>query len=255
MAKRTWPRSGLVVLLLSAATAAWTAAPGGLVPVAESRNVADYDQGYRDGYNNLPNRYQDRKHPDYAEGYRVGKARREATGAAVPAAANDDYVRGFGDGLNGKEARDRERAYRDGHRAGRSQHEANAARDDGRDYARGYRDGYNRYRERAAAPSSGNRAYAAGFRDGRTNHGTLVTGAGGQAVPPTAAQEGNLVGRPAVTLERDMKSLGFVRLARNKLGTAELTTWQSRAQKKCWRIATRDGKVQQVEDVDYGNCT
>ena len=77
MSKPTWPRTWLLTLLLSAATATWAAAPGALVQVAESRSVADYDAGYRDGYNNLPNRYQERKRPDYAEGYRVGQARRE----------------------------------------------------------------------------------------------------------------------------------------------------------------------------------
>ena len=99
MAKRTWPRDRLLALLLSAAAAAWAAAEP--VMVAESRSVADYDLGYRDGYNNLPNRYEDRsKHPDYAEGYRVGQARRQATGAAVP---SGECVRGYGDGLSGKD--------------------------------------------------------------------------------------------------------------------------------------------------------
>lgn len=257
MAQRTWLSASLLALLLSAATAAWAAAPGGPVPVAESRSVADYDLGYRDGYNNLPNRYQDRKHPDYAEGYRVGQARRQATGAAPT--ASDDYLRGYGDGLNGKDRRDRDSAYRDGHRAGRAQHEANAARADGRDYARGYRDGHNRFRERAAVPS-GNRAYAAGFRAGQANHTALVAGSGGQPVPPTGplpppAQGGDLVGRPAATLDRDMKSLGFVLLGRAKKGKVEFTTWQSRNLNKCLRITAHDGRVQQVVDVDNTNCT
>ena len=56
MAKRTWPRDRLLALLLSAAEAAWAAAPAEPVMVAESRSVADYDLGYRDGYNNLPRR-------------------------------------------------------------------------------------------------------------------------------------------------------------------------------------------------------
>lgn len=256
MARRTWLRRSLLVLLVSAATAAWSVSPGGPVLVAESRSVAEYDLGYRDGYNNLPNRYQDRKHPDYAEGYRAGQARRQATGAAP--LASDDYVRGYGDGLNGKEGRERDSAYRDGHRAGRAQHDANTARADGRDYARGYRDGFNRFRERAAAPS-GNRAYAAGFLAGQANHTRLVAGSAGRPVPPTGplppAQGDNLVGRPAVTLDRDMQSLGFVLLARAKKGKVEFTTWQSRNLNKCLRITAHDGKVQQVVDVDNTNCT
>jgi hypothetical protein len=260
MGQKNWPSGRLLALLLSAAaaaTTAWAAAPGALVQVAESRSVADYDLGYRDGYNNLPSRYQDRQRADYAEGYRVGQARRQATGAAAP--LSDDYVRGYGDGLNGKDRRERDRAYRDGYRAGRAQHEANTARADGRDYARGYRDGYNRFRERAAVPS-GNRAYAAGFRAGQANHTTLVAG-GAQPLPPTAAlppppaQGENLVGRPAVALDRDMQSLSFVLLARAKKGKVEFTTWQSRSLNKCLRITAYDGKVQQVVDVDNTNCT
>ncbi len=262
MAQRKWPSRPLLALLLSAAaaaSAAWAAAPGApgdLVRVAESRSVADYDLGYRDGYNNLPSRYQDRQRPDYAEGYRVGQARREATGAAAP--RSEDYVRGYGDGLNSKERRERDGAYRDGHRAGRAKHEANTDRADGRDYARGYRDGYNRFRERAAVPS-GNRAYAAGFRAGQAMHTTLVA-SGAQPLPPVAGlpppgQGGDLVGRPAVALNRDMKSLGFELLARAKKGKVEFTTWQSRSQNKCLRITAYDGKVQQVVDVDNTNCT
>jgi hypothetical protein len=257
MAQRTWLCGSLLALGLSGATAAWAAAPGGPVPVAESRNVADYDLGYRNGYNNLPKRYQDRHHRDYAEGYRIGQARRQATGLALP---SDDYVRGYSDGLNGQDGRDRNSDYRTGYRAGRAKHEANAAQSDGRDYARGYRDGYNRYRERAAVPSS-NRAYAEGFRAGQTEHTAFVGGPAGRPVasneplPPPPGNADNLVGRPAVTLDRDMTSLGFVLLGKGNAGKASVTTWQSRQQNKCLRITSEDGKVQYVVDVDNTNCT
>lgn len=256
MAQRTWHRGSLLALMLLAATAAWAAAPGGPVLVAESRSVADYDLGYRDGYNNLPQRYQERQRRDYVEGYRVGQARRQATGSA---AASEDYVRGYGDGLNGKDDRDRDRDYLAGYRAGRAKHEANADRNDGRDYARGYRDGYNRFRERAAVPS-GNRAYAAGFRAGQADHTGLVAGGTGRPVPPIApmpnppATTDSLVGRPSATLERDMTSLGFVKLAQIKIGKESFTTWQSRSPNRCLRLVTRDGKVQQVTDADNANC-
>lgn len=263
MAQRTWHRGSLLTLVLLGATAALAAAPGGPVLVAESRSaaesrsIADYDLGYRDGYNNLPHRYKgSSSRRDYAEGYRVGQARRQATGSAP---ADDDYVRGYGDGLNGKDDRDRDSGYRAGYRAGRAKHEANADRNDGRDYARGYRDGYNRFRERAAVPSS-NRAYAAGFRAGQADHTGLVAGAPGRPVPPIApvsppATADNLVGRPSATLERDMKSLGFIQLAQNKIGRESFTTWQSRSLNRCLRLVTRAGKVQQVTDVDNANCT
>lgn len=252
MAQRIWHRGSMLALVLLGATVAWAAAPGGPVMVAESRSVADYDLGYRDGYNNLPRRYQESSRRDYAEGYRVGQARRQATGSAAP--ASDDYVRGYGDGLNGKDDRDRDGGYRTGYRAGRAKHEANAARPDGRDYARGYRDGYNRFRERAAVPSS-NRAYAAGFRAGQADHTGLVAGSSGQPLPPPPANADNLVGRPSATLERDMKSLGFVLLGKGKVGKASVTTWQSRSLNKCLRIVSENGKVDNVVDVDNANCT
>lgn len=255
MAQRIWHRGSLLTLVLLGATAAWAAAPGGAVMVAESRNVADYDLGYRDGYNNLPRRYQENTRRDYAEGYRVGQARRQATGSA---AVSEDYVRGYSDGLNGKDDRDRDSGYLKGYRAGRAKHEANAARSDGRDYARGYRDGYNRFRERAAVPSS-NRAYAAGFRAGQADHTGLVAGSGsgssGQALPPPPANADNLVGRPAAALDRDMTSLGFAQLGKAKVGKTTITTWQSRQMNKCLRITAHDGKVQTVTDVDNTNCT
>lgn len=259
MAQRIWRWGGLLALLLAGA-GAWsgTTAVGGLVQVAESRGAAAYDQGYRDGYGNLPYRYKDRSNGDYAEGYRAGQARRQATGSG--ASASQDYERGYGDGLNGRNDRERDSDYRAGYRAGRAKHEANEARPDGRDYARGYRDGFNRFRERLAISSS-NRAYAAGFRAGQADHTALVAGAPGRPVPPIEpllpppTHADNLVGRPAATLDRDMTSLGFVLLAQIRKGRESFTTWQSRGLNRCLRIVTRDGRVQQVTDVDNTNCT
>jgi hypothetical protein len=259
---RVWFCSGLLALAVSA-TATWagTAPPRdgmGLVLIAESRSVADYDQGYRDGYNNLPNRYKERASRDYAEGYRVGQARRQAAGSSGGSGA-DDYERGYSAGLNGKDDRERDSDYQAGYRAGKAKHQANEARSDGRDYARGYRDGYNRWRERAAVASK-DRTYAAGFRAGQADHSTLVSRIPGgstapiAAVPPPARGE-SLVGRPSATLERDMKSLGFVQLGQMKKGKESYSTWQSRGENRCLRIVTRDGKVQQQTDVDNASCT
>lgn len=252
-----WLCGGLLALALTG-TATGAGAPAsdgmGLVLVTQARGVAHYDLGYRDGYNNLPQRYQDRDNRDYAEGYRVGQARRQAA-AAEP--SSDGYERGYTVGLNGKDARERDSEYRAGYRAGRAKHEANKARADGRDYARGYRDGYNRYRERAAVPSE-NRAYAAGFRAGQADHTALVVGSPERpeviaALPPPTPD--NLVGRPAATLDRDMKSLGFVQQAHIKKGRESFSTWRSHTHNRCLRIVTRDGKVQQTTDVDNTNCT
>jgi hypothetical protein len=258
MAQRIWRGGGLLALLLAGA-GTWGGTPdtgGGFGLVAESRSAAAYDLGYRDGYDNLPYRYSDRSSGDYAQGYRTGQARRQALDAGSP--ASRDYERGYGDGLNGKGTRERDGDYRAGYRTGWAKHQANEARPDGRDYSRGYRDGFKRYRERLAV-SSRNRAYASGFRAGQADHVALVAGSPVRPVPPIEAppptHADNLLGRPAATLDRDMKSLGFVLLGQYRKGAESFTTWQSQGLNRCLRIVTRDGKVQQVTDVDNTNCT
>jgi hypothetical protein len=258
MAQRIWRGGGLLALLLAGA-GAWGGTPdagGGFGLVAESRSAAAYDIGYRDGYDNLPYRYSDRSSGDYAQGYRTGQARRQALDAGSP--ASRDYKRGYGDGLNGKGTRERDGDYRAGYRAGWAKHQANEARPDGRDYSRGYRDGFKRYRERLAVASR-NRAYASGFRAGQADHVALVAGSPVLPMPPIETppptHADNLLGRPAATLDRDMKSLGFVLLGQYRKGAESFTTWQSQGLNRCLRIVTRDGKVQQVTDVDNTNCT
>ena len=110
-AARTWLCGSPLARALSGATAGWAAAPGGPMRVTESRSVADDDLGCRDGY------------------YRVRQARRQVTDSTP---ASDDYVRGYGDGLNGKDDRDRDGGYRTGYRAGHARFEANSALPDGR---------------------------------------------------------------------------------------------------------------------------
>jgi hypothetical protein len=239
-------------------TGAWAATQphergGAALLAANERNVADYDLGYRDGYTNQPYRLRDRSNRDYAEGYKVGQSRREATAGAP---GSDNYERGFGDGLNGKDDRERDRDYRAGYNAGRAKRDAIVARPEGRDYSRGYIDGYNRYRERIAVDSK-NRAYAAGYRAGQSDHTALVARqpALGRPTPiAPASSADNLVGRPASVLDSDMKALGFERVAQFKKGKESFTTWQSREQNRCLRIMTREGKVQQTTHVDIDRC-
>ncbi|NJN00453.1 MAG: hypothetical protein HC793_02065 [Aquincola sp.] len=71
---------------------------------------------------------------------------------ASSADARADYARGFGDGINGRDVRERDGDYRAGHRAGRAKRDSNESRPEGRDYSReysrGYVDGFNEFRER-----------------------------------------------------------------------------------------------------------
>jgi hypothetical protein len=46
-----------------------------------------------------------------------------------------------------------------------------------------------------------------------------------------------------------------VLLGQYRKGAESFTTWQSQGLNRCLRIVTRDGKVQQVTDVDNTNCT
>jgi hypothetical protein len=176
----------------------------------------------------------------------------------VPVAsdARADYERGFTDGLNGKLGLNRDQDYRSGHRAGKAKREANEARADGKDYSRGYLDGYNRWRERVSMDSK-NRAYAAGFRAGQSERTALVTAAREAAAAPVAAATSvdNLVGRPASRLDKDMAALGFVRMGQFKQGKESFSTWQSKGQNRCVRIMSREGKVKELTDLDNDRCT
>jgi hypothetical protein len=174
--------------------------------------------------------------------------------AASSADARADYARGFSDGVNGRDARERDSDYRAGHRAGRAKRESNESRPEGRDYARGYVDGFNEFRERKAVPSK-NRAYVAGYRAGQADHTNLVAGAPTTLPPVTAATSvDTLVGRPSSRLDQDMKQLGFERMGQFKQGKEAFTTWQSKGQGRCVRVLSKDGKVHQVTNLEAERC-
>jgi hypothetical protein len=191
----------------------------------------------------------------------AGGAAAAAPGQWVPVAssadARADYTRGFGDAVNGRDARERDSDYRAGYRAGRAKRDVNESRPEGRDYARGYVDGFNEFRERKAV-SSKNRAYAAGYRAGQADHTNLV--AGPTAVTPiapplaVATSVDNLVGRPSARLDDDMKQLGFVRLGQFKQGKEAFTTWQNKGQSRCVRVMSRDSQVREVTNLENDRC-
>jgi hypothetical protein len=174
----------------------------------------------------------------------------------------DDRERGYSDGLNGRDADERDKDYRAGYSAGRAKHKANEARrPDGKEYARGYRDGFNRYRERIAVPS-GDRAYVAGYRAGQADRTARATGdwasdrptpGQGNALPrPTSARA--TVGRPAEFLKDDMTALGYRSLGRLKQGGESFTLWRGSSDSDCFRISTARGRVKDVFQVSENEC-
>jgi len=190
----------------------------------------------------------------------VGSAAAAAGPWVAVASASDaraDYARGFGDALNGRYARERDDDYRAGYRAGRAKRESNESRADGRDYARGYLDGFNRFRERKAAPS-GSRAYVSGYLAGQAHHTDLLASPAAAVPPgqpmPAAASVDALVGRSSGRIDEDMKQLGFVRMGQFKKGKETFTTWLNRNQSRCVRMTVKDSKVQALADVDYDLC-
>lgn len=160
-----------------------------------------------------------------------------------------DYERGFADGLNGRDERERDRSYRDGYRDGRNKHRSNGLRPDGKDYARGYRDGFNE----GKAADTKNKAYAAGHSAGQGDRGKLSSRVA--AVSPAPANVDNMIGRPAAQIDKDMKSLGFIRISQFKQGRESFTTWQSRAQNRCVRLTSREGRVKDLTNLDNDRCT
>jgi hypothetical protein len=99
-------------------------ARGPVVAAAPALTRADYDNGFRDGFNKAEYRDRDRNNQSYAEGYKAGQARSQAL-----AAGGRDYEQGFRDGFNRQAYSERDRgnrAYADGYAAG--QREAATAR-------------------------------------------------------------------------------------------------------------------------------
>lgn len=169
----------------------------------------------------------------------------------------EQYERGFSDGLNGRDERERDKDWRAGHAAGVAQHKANEARSDGRDYARGYRDGFNGSRERKAADGK-SRAYAAGYSSGQAQQSRLA-GAPAAALPGASrerpASVDKLAGRRAADVDGDMKALGYQRMGQFKGdGGESFSTWQSRAANSCVRLRVRKDRVQDFTTLDNDRC-
>jgi hypothetical protein len=182
----------------------------------------------------------------------------------VPVASNDDartdYLRGFEDGVRGRDDRERDKDYRNGYRAGRAKRESNERRPEGRDYQRGYLDGWDDFRERKAVGSK-NRSYAAGYRAGQAEHTRLAAnfggsdgGSDGSSSTPVKTVE-DLKGRSSSRVERDMKSLGYTEQGHFKIGKDSFSTWQNRNAQRCVRVTSRDGRVRELTNLDAERCS
>lgn len=177
----------------------------------------------------------------------------KATAAEERSQAAADYESGFSDGLNAKDpAERRSSAYRDGYRRGQVKHRANESRPGGRDYARGYREGFAEADSAGKPKEAKNETYVAGHREGMTDRGNLRARIA--AASPTPTSPDNMVGRPASSIERDMKALGFERTSGFKKGGESFSTWQSRAQNRCVRVMAREGRVKELTNVDNDRC-
>lgn len=189
----------------------------------------------------------------------AGTPAREGDAALLRIADRDDridYERGFTDGLKARDDRDRDGDYRTGYRAGRAKREANEA--EGRDYARGYIAGYERYRQRSAVPSK-NRAYAAGYRAGQADHTAMVIGTPQRPLPPTAnlprpTRVQDMVGRPSSMVDEDMKSLGYRSLGRLKQAGETFSLWRGSSDSDCFRLALERSRVKAVAKIPETEC-
>lgn len=146
------------------------------VLLAATTGGADYDMGYRDGYNNLPYRDKDRSNKAYGDGFRAGEAKRQTGGTTSGGA---DYDLGYRDGYNKLPYRDKDRsnkAYGDGYKAGQAKLQTPppvvAAPAAAPDYQLGFGDALNKrdYRDRDRS----NKAYAEGYKAGQAKHASIV---------------------------------------------------------------------------------
>lgn len=220
------------------------------------KDVANFEQGWRDGVNKAPFRERERERNNvaYADGFKAGQAKAQAVPAVVaaPAAlAGPDYQNGFRDGFNKQDYRDRDRrskAYADGFKAGQAKSTAIVA--SGPDFELGYRDGFNKieYRDRDRK----NRRYADGYKAGQQEHNMAMRP--GTAAVALAPRPADLIGRKAADLDRAMKSLGYTRVAGLGKNRTKYSIWRGRAAGQCVSVLVRDGAVSEVGDIEESNC-
>lgn len=74
---------------------------------------------------------------------------------------------------------------------------------------------------------------------------------GGASVSPDL---GDLVGMQARSLDTEMSSQGYSNTGGYKEGDTSYTTWWNAAKSHCVSVATRDGRVDDVETIADGNC-
>jgi hypothetical protein len=117
--------------LISAAALSSAALPtdAGSRPVLlAAASGADYELGFRDGYDNKAYRDKDRSNKSYGDGYKAGEERRR--GSATAPAGNSDFQLGYGDGYDRKTYRDKDRSnksYGEGFKAGQADRERGLA--------------------------------------------------------------------------------------------------------------------------------
>lgn len=226
------------------------------------KDVANFEQGYRDGVTKAPfrERERERNNTAYVDGFKAGQGKASALPAVVAApAVGADYQTGFRDGFNKQAYRDRDRrnrSYADGYKAGEAKSAAIVA--SGPDFELGFRDGFNKVDLR----DRGNRRYAEGYKAGQAEGnapGATALSAGRSPVaapvalpPPTRV--GDLVGRSAADLESSMKSLGYTRRAGFTMGKESFSSWRGNTESQCVRVVVRDGKVKDVGDVEESSC-
>jgi hypothetical protein len=220
------------------------------------KDVANFEQGYRDGVARAPFRERERERNNvaYADGFKVGQAKGQAAPAviAAPAAAiAPDYQNGFRDGFNKQALRDgdrRNKAYADGYKAGQAKSTAIVA--SGPDFELGFRDGFNKieYRDRDRK----NKRYAEGYRAGQAEDN--LTARSGTAAVALAPRPADLIGRKAADLDRAMKSLGYTRVAGFGKDHGKYSIWRGGAAGQCVSVLVRDGAVNQIGDIEESNC-
>jgi hypothetical protein len=214
---------------------------------------ADYEQGFRDGYDNKAYRDKNRSNKSYGDGYKAGQEqRRSGTGAP---AGNADFQLGWRDGYGNQAYRDKDRSnksYGEGYKAGEERRRGSAAAPTGNsDFQLGYRDGYDRktYRDKDRS----NKSYGEGFKAGQADRerGLAPQRAGMAAA---SGRPRALVGHNADNLETEMQAIGYTWRAGTMEGRESHTTWRGTTDSQCVRAITRNGKVASVSDIAPSNC-
>lgn len=84
----------------------------------------------------------------------------------------------------------------------------------------------------------------------------FAIGCGGSSSTPSTSMPdlNGMIGMRASSLDSEMASSGYRNTGGYKEGSTSYTTWWNASASHCVSVATRDGRVDEIDTIDDGNC-